>query len=450
MENIDKKKLVILIGVIFVIIVLISALIYSARKKTATGTETVTNTNPFGISVGNETNNTGNVATSTQETGTTVETGGAIDNSQNYNPLIQLSRERSSGVGFAIVNETKSIEEKTTNILEGTTSTAKKDIVIPVVKARYVERLSGHVYQYDTNTQETTKISNTTIPRTEESIFVENGSKVIMRYLDQDGRKIQSYLGTLPTGNITDKLTGGYLPENIISLTKSPDSKELFYLTKNNSGVNGNILEIATLKEKRIFTNPFTEWLTYWGDKGITLHTKASSGFPGSSYLLSTTGTFSKITSNLLTLTAKNSNTSGIIPISYDSTNMYNKLALYDTNTQKLIDTNVYTVSEKCVWWRDGLFLLCAAPRTPQLSSTFIDDWYKGYMYTADDLYIINAQSGEGIMFADINELTKKETNLDITQMEVSSDGEYLMFIDKKTGNPWLLNLNKVADTISE
>ena len=369
--------------------------------------------------------------------------------SSDFSPLVQLSRERSSGVGFATVQITKEIVEPLAKPAANGATTTTKIITVPSLRIRYVERASGHIYEYNPDTKETKKLTNTTIPKTEESFFVDDGKRVIMRYLGDDNQTVESYLGVLPLGNVTDKLTGGFLPENILSITKSPDSKEVFYITKTSTGAVGNILNIVDLKERRIFESPFSEWVTYWGSEGITLHTKASSRYPGYAYLLKTNGGYTKIAGGVLGLTATETSPNSLVAIGSNSSSAAGILSMYNTKTKTTIQVpNLTTFTEKCVWASEGAFLFCAAPRTVDLAPNLLDTWYKGVTFTADDFYFINTIDGSAEFFADMSELMKTKTEVDVIQMQISPSGEYLVFLDKKTGTPWILNLSRISETL--
>lgn len=456
----NTKNILIIVGTL-VVLLLVSVGVYVGITRNSSETknqETSNTVSPFGETSTSQTGSTNNTRNQNQGDSDNPTSDSNSNNTNtnttsdsNFAPLVQLSRERTSGIGFAKVQVTKEIEEPLEKPAANGATTTKKIITTESTRIRYVERASGHIFEYNPETKETKKISNTTIPKTEESIFVDGGSRVIMRYLGDDNQTIESYLGVLPTGSVTDKLTGGFLPENITTLTKSPDGKEIFYITKTSSGAVGNVLNIVDLKERRIFDSPYSEWLTYWGSDGITLQTKASSKYPGYAYLLKTTGGYTKITGGLLGLTSINTSENSQILIGSNTQTESGILDLVNLKTKEIKRiTNLTTFPEKCTWMKEGIFLLCAAPRDTKMSSNMLDNWYKGVFFTADDLYFINTNGNTADFFADINELMKTKTELDMVNMQMSDTDEYLVFIDKKTGTPWLLNVARVSETISE
>lgn len=455
----NTKKLLIIV-LTCVVLGLISFFVYSSlvTKQTAQDNKDDTSlVSPFGDgSLSDSGNTTGQDGFVTRQNGTgrvsntgNTDTQGETPQDPSFAPLIQLSKERVSGIGFATIQISKETEEPLAKPAADGSTTIKKTIIIPSLRIRYVERATGHIYEYNPETKETRKITNTTIPKTEESLFVDDGKRVIMRYLGDNNQTVESYLGVLPTGSVTDKLSGGFLPENILSLAPSPDTKEIFYLTRTATGSVGNILNVVDLKERRIFESPFSEWLTYWGTEGITLQTKASSLFPGYAYLLKTNGNYTKVAGGLLGLTASKISPSALVLIGSNSSTQSGILSIHNTKNKSVVNvSNLTTFPEKCAWENEGLFLLCAAPRTPELVPSLLDDWYKGKMFTADDFYFINTVSGTAEFFADINELTKTKTELDVVQMQISTMNEYAVFLDKKTGTPWLMNLSKISETL--
>jgi len=158
---------------------------------------------------------------------------------------------------------------------------------------RYVDRATGNIYQTFADKIEERKFSTTVIPKIYEAFFGNNGMSVIMRYLNEDGRTIETFVGNLPkevlggdtTGN--NEIKGSFLPENIKDVSLSPDTSSLFYLFNVGDSIVGTTLNLSNNKKVQIFDSAFTEWLSQWPNvKVITFATKPSALVPGYMYAM--------------------------------------------------------------------------------------------------------------------------------------------------------------------
>ncbi|HUD04043.1 MAG TPA: hypothetical protein VMR73_00940, partial [Candidatus Paceibacterota bacterium] len=151
--------------------------------------------------------NTGSTTTTTNQTGSTTinETPGQLPQ------LIQITNTPVSGAIF--LPETKN---------------ASSTVV------RYIDRATGHIYDFSIETETKTEVANTTIPKVYQGYFSPNGSRAILQSLD-DNNDIQTVSANIPTNatstffasstnlNLTDVR---FLPKNITSL--SIGNKSLF------------------------------------------------------------------------------------------------------------------------------------------------------------------------------------------------------------------------------
>ncbi len=428
--------------------------VYFSSKSTETGgttlVETLKKLNPFGSSdplglgsiLGN--NPFTNTATST------IETGVEIESTQS---LFKLSNERSSGIAFADVLVPKTVEvRKRITIDDPLAASSSKPRKIQVFatttetvyattsRIRYVEQGSGHIYEYDYASSTSRKLTNTTLPKTQEAYFLAGGTKVLLRYLDATNRNVENYLATIPTSSVADKLTGEFLPANITAISVSPTTSEFFYVAKTSSGSIGNIYNVKSGTEKRVFASPFSEWLPAWANNGVFMTTKAASSFQGFTYLQSiTSSNFTRITGNKLGLTT-NPNPSG------------NKLLIGEGSLLSILDIatgttiaipGLYTLPEKCVWESSSTFIFCFGSETTN-NVQLPENWYQGKTSFYDSLFHIDAVTGEIYKLASIDEIYTSDAAIDAILPVISKDGDAMVFINKIDMTPWYLNLKDV------
>ena len=158
---------------------------------------------------------------------------------------------------------------------------------------RYVARETGYIYQTFADKIDERKFSATIIPKVYEAYFGNKGESVIMRYLKEDNKTIQTFIGTLPKEYLyadsagMDEITGFFLPDNITDISISPDTLKTFYLFNSAGSAIGTTAEILGNKKIQVFDSPFTEWLSVWpNNKIITITTKPSANVPGYMYVI--------------------------------------------------------------------------------------------------------------------------------------------------------------------
>ena len=300
---------------------------------------------------------------------------------------------------------------------------------VEIVQAlRYVEKSTGHIYEYHLDKEVSGKISNSTIPGVYEAIFANNNESVIYRYIGSSGL-IQSYLATLGAEK------GQFLSEGIEAISLSPDKNNLFYLNPIGNGIDGLNLQIKTSISKQIFSSDFTEWLPQWATKqAIFMTTKASWNIEGSIYALNvSTGALTKIFGNIQGLTTLANNAGNRIIYNKTTTNGP-ELGLFINNV--FIPLNLYGLPEKCVWVKDDVNIYCATPNT--INTNHLPDmWYQGLISFSDTIMRIDTQDISKSTIID----TEGYAQIDATNLTLSPNEDMLFFINKKDGTLWKLKL---------
>lgn len=321
--------------------------------------------------------------------------------------------------------ETK--ETESTEIEKKETNTSNEDIEKEIIDTiNYVEKSTGHIYEYPLDTKKSAKISNSTIPGVHESFFANNNESVVYRYLNNTN-KIQTYIATFGAEK------GEFLQENIDQLAFSPDKNNIFYLYNIGDKVFGIDYSFKTKTKKQIFTSEFTEWIPQWINKqAIYMTTKPSYNIEGSLYGLNiSNGALTKIFGNIQGLTTLASN-DGSRVLYNKSTNNGPLLNIFKNNTQNSL--SLYGLPEKCVWSKDNINIYCALPTS--INTVRLPDlWYQGKVSFDDMIVKINTENLE-------NSLIYEESSVDAINLKLNANEDTLFFVNKKDNTLWMIDLN--------
>ena len=99
------------------------------------------------------------------------------------------------------------------------------------------------------------------------------------------------------------------------------------------------------------------------------------------------------------------------------------------------------TLSDKCAWSKikkDELF--CGVP-TEIPDAIYPDDWYKGSISFIDQIWHVNATTGEVHLLANLTQLSNKA--IDVIDLALDPKENTLYFINKEDLNLWALDLNQ-------
>lgn len=310
---------------------------------------------------------------------------------------------------------------------------------------RYNERATAHVFDIELTDLEKERISNTTVPRIYESLWTNNGARVILRYLDDDNQTIATYSAELveeeeqTEGKTPYRLEGNFLQNNIVSLLVSPDTSEIFWLTKTLQESQGFISDSDGTNSRVLFTSPFTEWLPEWHSTNtLTLTTKASGHAEGFSYFMPLTGELNRVlgdVTGLTTLTSPN----GQYVLYSEGTARTLSTHLLNTETGTSSELSVVTLPEKCVWGSNET-LYCGVPGTLS-SDVYPDTWYQGKILFNDNLYAINPETSRAtFVYSPENQ---DEEIIDVYKPFLSKSGEYLIFNNKHDMSLWAFTINQ-------
>jgi hypothetical protein len=338
----------------------------------------------------------------------------------------------------------------TTKSPQGKQATTKTPTAAPtppttesVPAVRYVEKATGNIYQTFADKIDEQKVTTTMIPLVYEASFADNANSVIMRYLKDDERTVESFIGTVPQeilgGDTTgaSTLNGSFLPDGITDMSISPDGSSIFYLFNSGDEAMGVTANPLGEQKVQIFDSPFTEWLSSWpNNQMITLTTKPSANVPGYMYAINPNmKDFNKILGGINGLTTLTSPSGKLVLYTDNTLNL--RIYHIDTGVSDLL--GVRTLPEKCVWSKDSTMLYCAVPIsiTP---GDYPDDWYQGNVSFSDQFWQIDPTSDNAEMLIDPTKIGDKEI-LDATRLALDDGGNYLFFQNKIDSYLWEIKL---------
>lgn len=421
-----KKTLFITLAIIFVII---GAAYYwyavlmnpGIPKQTPIATSPVSGFSPFNNS------NNNSVSTSTQGTnqGTTTEpTAGEGTDIVGYREpkLRQLSTAPVAGMGIA-----SSTKDTTT--------------------VRYIDRGTGYVYEADNTSNEVVKISNTTIPRIYESYANKGARSFVLRYLkDQTDIISNFYVELRPTGTSTSQtpfeLKGKFLSNDISSLAVSPAGDKVFtWNIESGQGV-GYVSSFDEKSKVKVATSPLTQLTLDWPETNtVVLNTKSSGVATGYIYTIDTkTGLMKSVVGGVRGLTGKVSRDLSRVIYSASTNNSFSTyiLNIKDNKTEGVI---FKTLADKCVWSnvrKNEVY--CAVP-TEIPANLYPDDWYKGSVSFTDQIWHLDAITGEVHLMGDL--FRESDQLIDATNLVLDTDDNHIYFTNKKDLTLWVLDLNQ-------
>jgi uncharacterized protein YxeA len=378
---------------------------------------------------------------------------------QNSNTVIPKLRQVSSfpvagGVMFEKTSTTSSLL-----IQEGTG--AEQNQKITEVVYRFVERVTGHVYETTSRNLSQKRITNTTIPKIYRVFFSSDGESLAMTFLnDQTIETILTKI-TYPTASTSTNETA--VDENFANIKINFVLNESFGFTQNKNNdyaffkktYNDSEALAATpsvtnlyagnLKtptvNKNISDLKTSEWkIQILKDGTLAINTKPSFLAEGFLYFLNPKdGILKKKLGNTPGLSSLVSPDGKKILYSY-----YNsgdtKMAIYDSDKKVYSTLSLSTiVGEKCVWGeKNSTFIFCAIPNNI-VRGNFPDVWYQGKFSFNDSFVKINTSDLTYSKVMTANSETK--INIDAIDLQLSPSEDYLMFTNKNDLILWSLDI---------
>lgn len=340
----------------------------------------------------------------------------------------------------------------------GFSETKDKRGVVINTAVRYIERGLGHIYETQLSTYAESRIVNETRSRIGEALWGNGGKSVVVRFVDDsEGGAIKTHVVNIGSSTIsfargtsTEAISTGFLkteevhlPYYIPFMTVAEDNADkLFYL----EGGSGSTATFKDTNVSKIFSSAFTEWLPQFpNQKLVTLTTRPSATVPGHMFFLNTgTKVVTKILGNINGLTTLTSRDGKLVLYS-ETKGGAPELSSYDIAKNEFHSLYLKTLPEKCVWsMKKATVVYCAVPQTIPTAS-YPDQWYQGLVSFSDELWEIDTKT-----FATQKIMTPRTLGapvLDMTNLAVSSDDSFLIFINKVSSTPWVYSIAEPVPT---
>jgi hypothetical protein len=301
----------------------------------------------------------------------------------------------------------------------------------PVAVGTYIERQSGNIYSYRTDTRQLTRISNKTVPGIQSAAWLPDGSTAFVRYLS--GPK----LTTINTYALSATTTGGFfLPQDLSDVAVS--STSVLTLASGVNGSVGSTVHTDGTKTVSVFTTPLTSVrVSFAGRNQYLLFTKPSATLEGYAFIINASGHFLRIAGPLNGLVALSSPSGRSVLVSYVQSGLMH-MELVNTSTGTAIALPVATIADKCAWSADESSIYCGIPM--QLpAAAYPDDWYQGTLHFSDRIWNIHVADRYAQMVVDFAQADKGA--LDAVGLSIDPMRSTLVFTNKNDGSLWSYSL---------
>ena len=306
---------------------------------------------------------------------------------------------------------------------------------------RYISRGEGNIYEVKTDGENHTSLlsEDDYLSGVYKVSWIDENNFIILSLLEEETKVITVTL-TEDEGGFT--WSGGVLDDETRAYAVNSEESKYFYTLKNNTGVDGFINSFNETSGQHVFSSKIKEWLIEWpSSQKITLTTKPSGYVPGHMYTLNTQNKdlrhtlrgiygLTTLTNKDVSYTLYNSNENGDV-----------SLKLYDYEENKYSDAlSIKTLTDKCVW-KETTILICAVPDT-LTSNIYPDSWYQGKISFNDSVFKeINIETDEVEDFLKPEEVLYEFEPVDAYSLKFSKLNNHFLYIDKKTGDLWVYDL---------
>lgn len=298
----------------------------------------------------------------------------------------------------------------------------------------YIEQNSGLVYTKNTNDTMSEKMKTTsTAPQIGESFINSSGTGIIFRYARDDQKTIETYLGGIPFSDSPQKVSGQFLTQNIKGIALNPDKNQFASLIPVKDGVSVLTSDFSGGNKKTLIYTPFSDWIIEWpSNEMITLTTKASANIPGYAYQI-VGGELYKVLGDINGLTTSVNKTAQVMLFS-ESNGFSIKLKQLNLLNNKVSETGLETLPEKCVWSKlKPTTVYCAVPN--QINNGLYPDlWYKGQTVWKDSFWKLDLGNNIYNKLMDSSYYTE---GLDAINLSLNEDEDELYFINKTDRTLW-------------
>lgn len=301
-------------------------------------------------------------------------------------------------------------------------------------KVKYFKRATGHLYEIDQEGRAPEeRLSNLTIAGARDAIWSPNKNHAVVNFLTDSSLKhfALSYLGT--------SSQGVFLPNDVTNVAFSQKDERMAYLlpTPLSGATTLFVASSDGSGQKNIFTTPLSQLNLAWAGDEIHIAAKGSGLAPSFVERVTLNGSPRVIARDIEGFDIQ-WNAQGTFAVISRTSLRGRNLATHIINAKGEIIAQLpfATIGSKCAWSRlEEEAAYCAVPRVLP-PATYPDAWWQGVVSFSDDLWRVNAATGE-------TDRLFNERDFDIVNLFLSEAEDRLFFLDKKDSTLWTLRLEE-------
>ncbi len=298
---------------------------------------------------------------------------------------------------------------------------------------RYVERETGHIYEAPLTAFTAIRLTNTTVPRSLEALWL-SASSTVLRFVNENDA-IENFSGFF-SGTTTDQTLRGVFLKNYSRI--APAQGGVLGLSTSPTGSVLEFVSTETQTARIIFASSINSWVPHAAGNRFFVQSAPSGLAQGSLYEVEE-GELRSLIKNVPGLSVR-IRSDGERILASSGTTQNTVLFVTDANGARIDAPVRRTLAEKCVWVGETEEAICAIPKElPR--GIYPDDWLLGRIQTNDELWRIDTVSGTQTALIDPEETVS--VAFDILQMHVSPDGGHVLFINKTDQTLWVLRLQE-------
>lgn len=318
----------------------------------------------------------------------------------------------------------------------------------------YADRASGHLFRLANTTAGAERVSNTTIPKIYRLLGAQTGTstRIIFQY-PKDGNlvtfsgKLDLSEASLGEGFLENQSTltpvsGITLSPNIADIAVSPKQNQLATLELVGNETVVSVMNPDGSKKETLLRSPYQEWRLHWATSThLALTTRSARDVTGGLWLFQLKNkSWERVMAGVPGLTALIS--PKLDKVIYSGTGQNGlTFGFYDRQKDFFGTLDIQTWADKCVWTRGSVIAYCAVPSSLPSSYSYPDDWYRGEVSLADNLWRLNATTNRAeIIFSP--SAAKLGVEIDASNLTLSSDEKTLFLINRRDGTLWSLSLD--------
>lgn len=321
---------------------------------------------------------------------------------------------------------------------------------------RYVDRGTGHISEVTlpkagATTLERRKITNNTLPKIYEAHFRSDGSSVLLRFLEGDTDVVKNTSLTLTaprspstsSGQATSTQADALYTVAAANLRGGLSSvlvgsgNNLYYVLKDNSSIGSS--DFLGSNQRTLFSSAFNNWRLGKFGSNLLVYTKASANADGYAYSLPIGGgSLNKLLGPHKGLTVV-ANANGTRVLYSFNEGGVPRLYVKNLVSNAVSEILPASLAEKCVWSTSNVNVFFCGTPLNGLTTREPDNWYLGITHFTDYIWRFDTTSESAQLVSEPK--TKYDVDIDVSDLRVTEQEDFLVFINKRDQTLWAVKL---------